>query len=340
MVRFGIAGFGHHAVKRLMPGFARAKRCRVTALSRRDPQRAQESARQFSVPHAFTSTAELCACPEVDAVFVASPDALHLADVLDCVRCRKPVLVEKPMGMTAPQAVRMVEAARSAGVLLGVAHNMRFEHSVRWFRERISQAVIGRPVLAQAVFAAPMLTSPRTWVHDPALATGGPLADIGVHCIDTLRYVLNDQVETISMQAEHDEHSPLEATAAGVLRFARGTLANVSVSGRTTYQTLLEIVGENGVLSAVNALNVERSIMLQLRRGVELVEQQEVFNGDCYALQVDAFASALEERSEFEIPGEEGLRNQLVLDAAYRSIKSGKTETVATLEEAVRSSLA
>ena len=62
MIRFGIAGFGHHAVKRLMPGFAKAQRCRVSGLSRRDLQRAQESAQQFGIAYAFTSTAELCAC--------------------------------------------------------------------------------------------------------------------------------------------------------------------------------------------------------------------------------------------------------------------------------------
>ncbi len=162
-----------------MPGFATAPRCRVTALSRRDRQRAQDSAWQFAIPHAFTSTAELCACPEVDAVFVASPDALHHADVLEAVRHRKPVLVEKPMAMNSAEAAEMVRAARTAGVLLGVAHNMRFEHSVRWFRQRVQEGAIGRPLLAQANFVAPMLSSPRTWVNDPKLATGGPLADLG-----------------------------------------------------------------------------------------------------------------------------------------------------------------
>ena len=94
MVRFGIVGFGLHAVKRLMPGFAQAKRCRVTALSRRDLQRAKESARQFEIEHAFASTAELCASPEVDAVFVSSPDGLHRDDVLEAVHHGKPVLCE------------------------------------------------------------------------------------------------------------------------------------------------------------------------------------------------------------------------------------------------------
>jgi len=201
MVRFGIAGFGLHAVKRLMPGFANATNCPVTALSRRDPERARESAREFGIEHAFTSTAELCASPHVDVVFIATPDALHLSDVLEAVRHGKPVLVEKPMAMNSGEARRMVEAGRAANVLLGVAHVMRFEASVRWFRERIASGAIGKPVLARAAFVAPLAGSARTWINDPSLATGGPLADVGVHCLDTLRYVLGDEVQTVMAQA-------------------------------------------------------------------------------------------------------------------------------------------
>ena len=328
MIRFGIAGFGHHAVKRLMPAFASAQLCQVIALSRRDPERAQDSARQFGIPYAFTSAAELCACPEVDAMFVASPDAMHLADVLEALRHRKPVLVEKPMAMNSAEAAAMVDAARNAGVLLGAAHNMRFEHTVQWFRNRVAADAIGRPLLARATFVAPMLSSPRTWVDDPKLATGGPLADIGVHCIDTLRFVLADEVESVTMQAQYDSYSVLEASASGVLRFSRGTLADVAVSGRGAYQTLIEVSGETGVLSAVNALTVDHPVTLELRRGFEIVERTEVSNHDAYALQLDAFAAAIEDGRPFLISGEDGLRNQLILDAAFRSIKSGKTEAV------------
>ncbi len=331
MVGFGITGFGHHAVKRLMPAFAKAKHCRVTALSRRDLQAAQDSARQFKIPHAFTSTAELCACPEVDAVFVASPDALHLGDALEAIRYRKPVLVEKPMAMNSAEAAKMVAAAGTAGVLLGVAHNMRFERSVQWFRDLVTQGAIGQPLLARAAFVAPMLSSPRTWAQDPKLATGGPLADLGVHCIDALRYILDDEAESVTLQAQYDSHSVLEASAAGVLRFSRGTLASLAVSGRALYHTAVEIVGENGILSAENALNVEHPVALELRRGIELVERTEVMNYDAYTLQLDAFAIAVEEGRDFLIGGEDGLRNQLVLDAAFRSIKSGATEPVAAV---------
>ena len=98
MIRFGILGFGLHAVKRLMPGFALAQNCRVTALSRRTMEKAQESARQHNIPLAFDSAEDMCRSPEVDAVLVTTPNACHLADVLLALQCGKPVLCEKPMG--------------------------------------------------------------------------------------------------------------------------------------------------------------------------------------------------------------------------------------------------
>lgn len=328
MVRYGIIGFGLHAAKRLMPGFANARNCRVTALSRRDTGRASESAREFGIDHAFTSTAELCASPDVDAVFIATPDALHLADLLEAVHCRKPVLVEKPMAMNAAEARQMVEAARAAGVLLGVAHVMRFHESVRWFRERIASGAIGKPLLARSVFVAPLLDSARTWINDPQLATGGPLADVGVHCLDTLRYVLGDEIQTVMAQAQYDEHWVVEASATTLFQFASGPLATMSVSARAPYLTLLEVIGENGVLSAVNALTVDHPVTVELRRAFDVVEKREVLNDRSYTAQVEAFAAAVEDGGPFEIPGEEGLQNQLILDAAFRSVRSGRTESV------------
>jgi predicted dehydrogenase len=88
------------------------------------------------------------------------------------------------------------------------------------------------------------------------------------------------------------------------------------------------LVGETGVLWADNALTVEHPINLELLRGGAVVETRTVSNRLAYALQVDAFAAAVEGKAEFPIPGEEGWRNQEILDAAYRSMKSGRTETV------------
>src|SRR5258708_27541268 len=158
MVRFGIAGLGLHAVKRLMPGFAWSKNCRVTALSRRNITDAKQSAAEYGIPLAFDSVADLCASPEVDAVLVTTPNSAHLADVLDAVDAGKPVLCEKPLGMNADECRQMVKAARHKRVLFGVAQVFRFNESVRGLREGVAEGKIGRPGFGRAgvaVFADP-----------------------------------------------------------------------------------------------------------------------------------------------------------------------------------------
>jgi predicted dehydrogenase len=329
MIRFGILGFGLHAVRRLMPGFALAQSCRVSALSRRDLKRAQASAAEYNIPIAFDSAEALCRSSEVDAVFVATPNSCHLQDVLLAVRCGKPVLCEKPMAMNADECRQMVEAARKANVLLGVAQVFRFEDSTARLRQRIAAGQIGKPVLARSEFSYQGRNHARGWLTDASVAGGGPLADVGVHCVDALRYVLDDEVVSVATQGISDSDSgQVEAAAVLALKFARGTLGSILVSIRAEYRTPLEIVGETGVLRADDGLNVERPINLQLRRDSSVVESELVSNRYAYARQVDMFAAAVETKSPFVVPGEEGWQNQLILDAAYRSLKSGRVEPV------------
>jgi predicted dehydrogenase len=332
MIRFGIAGFGLHAVRRLMPGFVLAQNCKVVALSRRDANKGRENAAQYGIPHVFTSTEELCSCSEVDAVLVTTPNACHLRDVLAAVAARKPVLCEKPMGMNADECRQMVEAARNAGVLLGIAQVFRFEESTARFRERVAAGDIGRPIFARSEFSYPGSNHGRTWLYNRSIGGGGPIADVGVHCIDALRYILQDEPEIITAVGGPDEHSgDVEAAAALTLEFQRGTLATVMISTRANYRTPLEIVGDAGFLRADNALNVEHPISLELWREGQRVTEETVFNRLAYARQVDAFAAAVEGQAAFPVPGEEGWRNQVILDAAYRSLSSGKSEKIPRL---------
>ena len=329
MIRFGIAGFGLHAVRRLMPGFALAQNCKVVALSRRDTDKAREAAARFAIPQVFPSTEELCRCSDVDAVLVTTPNACHLPDVLTAVAAGKPVLCEKPMGMNAGECLRMIEAARNAGVLLGVAQVFRFEESTKRLMERVAAGEIGRPMFARAEFSYPGIEHPRTWLYNRAVSGGGPIADVGVHCIDALRYILQDEVVQVSAAGQSDAQSgDVESTAILTLQFRRSALATVLVSTRAHYRTPIELVGDSGVLTADDALNVEKPIRIGLWREGKLATEETVSNRLSYAKQVDAFAAALERGEAFPVPGEEGWKNQSAVDAAYRSLSSGKTENV------------
>ncbi|HKN69916.1 MAG TPA: Gfo/Idh/MocA family oxidoreductase [Terriglobales bacterium] len=348
MICFGIAGFGLHAVRRLMPGFALARKCKVVALSRRDSHKAREAAAQYSIPHVFASTEELCRCPEVDAVLVATPNACHLQDVLTAVAAGRPVLCEKPMGMDAEECRRMVETARNAGVLLGVAQVFRFAESTARFRERIAAGDIGRPIFARAEFSYSGAGHARSWLNNRSMAGGGPIADVGVHCIDALRYLLQDEPRLVSALGRPDERclgerrlgergleqsSDVEAAAILTLAFQRGTLATVLVSTRARYRTPLEIVGDAGVLRANDALSVERPINLELWREGQRAAEETVSNQLAYARQADSFAAAIESREVFPVPGQQGWQDQLILDAAYRSLSSGKSEEIPMLSD-------
>jgi predicted dehydrogenase len=331
MIRFGIAGFGLHAVKRLMPGFARAQRCRVTALSRRDPAKAAASAEEHGIQHAFTSVEDLAASPDVDAVFIASPNSLHLPDTLACVKHGKPVLVEKPMALNVDECIQMIGAANGAGIKFGVAHIFRFEESVRHMREIVGSGALGPLVYARCDFTFPGRGHVRRWMNDVSVAGGGPLADIGIHCIDTLRYVLADEVEEVSAFTRSDEESgDVEATGGMMLRFRGGTLASVVNSFRAAYRTPITIVGEAATVSASDALNVEHPITIELKRADGSAERKEVSNQLAYSIQVDAFADWIAKDVPFPAPADEGLHNQLVLDAAYRSARSGQAERLVT----------
>jgi len=233
------------------------------------------------------------------------------------------------MAMNAEECRQMVEAARKRGVLLGVAHVFRFNHSVLRFREMVAEGEIGRPIFARSEFS--FLANPehpRKWLYDSAVAGAGPIFDIGVHCIDALRFILNDEVVRVSASAQSDERSgDVESAATLTLKFSKGAIGTVLVSYRADYRTPLEIIGEAGVLSADNALNVEHPIEILLRRG-EKTETGTVSNQSVYAQQVDAFSEAIEGKSRFPIPGEEGWQNQEILDAAMRSLRSKRAEVV------------
>ncbi len=325
-MRFGIVGFGHHAGKRLVPAFRAATTARLEGLWRRDPVKAQADAARYGIPRVFSSAEELCRSPEIEAVFVASPDALHREHVLLALEARKPVLCEKPLAMNAAEAEEMLAVAERAGVLFGVAQNMRYNLSIDLMRRWIEEGRIGRPQLAHAQFCYETSKSPRAWINDPALALGGPIGDVGIHCIDALCYVLGESVTAVSTLAHRDAASgAVESHAVVSLEFGSGALGTVTVTTRAAYRSLIEVVGEKGSLSCEDAMTVERPVSLVQRQGGHVVLEQPVSNQDAFSRMLNGFAEAVG-AGGYRALAVEGLENQRVLDAAYRSWRAGRSE--------------
>lgn len=328
-VRFAILGFGHHAVRRLVPAFQRSEHAALTGMWRRDQTAATSNCADFQIAHCFRSRENLCTSREVDVVFITSPDAMHKDDMALALKHGKAVLCEKPLAMNAAEAEAMARAAKSAGVLYGSGQNFRYNRSLEWMREQVAAGKIGQPQLAHAQYCYPAGQAPRRWIADPTLACGGPIADVGVHCIDALRFVLGEEVLNVSTLARKESDADqVEATASLQMEMTGGVLANVTASARSPYRTLVEVAGSEGALIAENGLTVDRPVEIVLRRGGEVVETKTVDNGDGYVRMLDSFAQAFRGAEAFRASGEDGVLNMRALDAAYKSWRTGVRETV------------
>jgi 1,5-anhydro-D-fructose reductase (1,5-anhydro-D-mannitol-forming) len=329
MIRYGLLGFGHHCEKRLVPSFQGAQASALAGLWRRDLLKAAVNARASSIEHVFETAEELCASPLVDAVFVTSPDALHLPHVLMALAHGKPVLCEKPLGMRAEEVEQMLAAAQGSGQRLGVAQNMRYDASLEVIRDWIAEGRIGRPLLAHTQFCYAAETSPRAWIYDPALACGGPIGDVGIHCIDALRFVLNSRVAAVNTLARADDRSaPVEAYAVVGLDFAGGTMGSVTVCTRGAYRTVFEVTGETGTISSEYGLTVDTDTDVVHWRAGKAQERMTVSNANAYTLMLDSFSDWVEGRGEYRATGQDGLHNQQILDAAYASWRTGTLQSL------------
>ena len=334
MVRYGILGFGHHGERRLAPAFERTQNSQLAGIWRRNHARARENAEHFAIAQVFGSPEELCASPAIDAVFVASPDALHCEHTLLALRNGKAVLCEKPLAMNAGEAMRMASAARAAGLAFGVAQNFRYNESMLRIRGRVAEGAIGAPVFASAYFCFLSRNSPRVWIRDSQMACGGPIGDVGIHAIDALRFVLQQEVLAVSTLAfcrpiEPDANErELEESAAMTLEFSREVLANVHVSFRANYRTLIEVVGEDGVLTAESGFMVDQPVKIVHHAGAKVICEETVSNSDAYSRMLDAFSASVEGKGMFASSGEDGVQNQQILDAAFRSWHSGCRERI------------
>ena len=329
MIRYGILGFGHHAAKRLMKGFREAKDSKPVGLWRRDATKAVEDARKYSIPHIFETPEDLCASREIDSVFVVSPDALHLPHVKLAAKHGKAVLCEKPLGMNASEVEEMVAASETAGVRFGVAQNMRYNRSLELMRKWIAEGRIGKPVLAHAEFAYSAAGSPRTWIYDPSLACGGPIGDVGIHCIDGLRFVLGTDVTAVSTLAHGDAASgKVESYAVMGLDLASGAMATVTTTTRAEYRTVVEVTGETGTILCENGLTVDFPVDVVFRRGADVIASETVSNEDAYSLMLDGFSAWVEGKETYLAPASDALHNQRLLDAAYTSWRDGMRQVI------------
>ena len=321
-VRYGIIGFGRFAERAIAPAVRRTMNSAVVGLQKRSAEEARKKADECSIPLAFGSVDGLVQHPDIDAVFVVSANCAHCPETLAAAKAGKHVIVEKPMALNALEAELMIAACAENGVKLMVGHMVRLSPLVRRVRELIVAGRIGSVKAAKAEFFYDARISHRTWLIDRAVAGGGPVFDIGVHCIDTLRYVLGAEPSAVTGTLwPAPTASTTEESAFIAMQFPDGVMASVFCSYTAPFRrVMLEVIGTDGIITVPDFTSGDQLGRLTLTRGKgdkpAGATVEEILVGNLYVEESTMFTNWILGGPEPEINGLNGLLNQRILDRA------------------------
>lgn len=294
-----------------------------------DLDRGRGAAERFATEH-LADYRELLA-RDIDAVIICSANADHAEHTVAAARAGKHVLVEKPIATTIPDARRMIETCREAGVQLQVAFPCRYHPAVTRVREMLDEGAVGRVIAIKGTNHGRM---PGGWFLDKAAAGGGAVMDHTVHVVDLMRWFLGKEVVSVYAEVGTLLHPGLEIDDAGLLSMElEGGIfvtLDTSWSRPKTFPTwgdvTMEIFGTAGVLS-LDAFAQTVTVYSDGDRQVEW----ENWGDDMDTALVRDFVEAVRTGQPVKITGEDGLRAMEVALAAYRASEQRRTVRLAEL---------
>jgi predicted dehydrogenase len=330
-VRFGVISTARIGIEKVIPAMQRSRHTRIVAIASRDRARAEAAAAALGIARAYGSYAELLEDPEIEAVYNPLPNHLHVPISVEAATAGKHVLCEKPVALTASEAERLIEARERAGVLIQEAFMVRHHPQWRRARELVRAGRLGDLRVVQGSFSY-MNRDPQN-VRNQAGIGGGGLYDIGCYPIVTARFLFESEPTRVVGQIEYDPNFETDRLACALLEFPRGQALFVCSTQLVPYQRM-QIFGTEGRIEIEIPFNAppDRPCRIFVDDGSRLADasaETESFEVvDQYTLQGDAFARAIREGMPLEFPLEDAISNMRVIDAIFRSGRSGQWEQV------------
>jgi xylose dehydrogenase (NAD/NADP) len=289
----------------------------IVAVGSRDRARAEAYAREHGIERAHGSYEELLADPDVDAVYVALPNALHVEWSIRALEAGKHVLSEKPLSRDPSEVARAFDAAEAAGLLLMEGFMYRHHPQTRKLKELVGNGSIGELRLVRTQFSF-TLDRPGDVRWDPELG-GGALLDLGCYCVSGSR-LLAGEPEVVHAE-QTLARSGVDARFVATMRFADGVLGHFDCALDLPYRTELEAVGSEASLFMPRPF-VADDVDLELRRGDD-VEQLTRPSANRNRLELENLSRAIRGEEKPLLDREESLAQARVLQALYRSATTG-----------------
>ena len=322
----GLIGCGAIAQESHLPAIKRIPAARLVAVADNDESRAQLVSEKFGADHSYRDYRALLEIKEVDAVDICAPTKFHADIAVAAAKAGKHVLCEKPVALSLEDADRMIRACSEHDVKLMVAHSRRYIPRYSIVRRLIMEGLIGDPIWATQISRRTMAES-GSWYFDPKM-TLGPIAEIGIHEADLLRWIFSDDVIEVRGIAAKDNPTKVYEQVFASLKFKKGMVASFEVGyvlprGFAQYTTL-EVLGSKGLVSASD------SHMNVVTHGTEtgatypLAYSNLLSVNDAYENEIIAFIDCVINNANPPVTGTDARAALEVILAVLQSIERGE----------------
>jgi predicted dehydrogenase len=332
-IRYAVVGLGHIAQVAVLPAFAHAKRnSTLVALVSDDETKRREIAKKYKLDQTY-SYAEYERClEEVDAVYIALPNAMHAEYTVRAAKAGVHVLCEKPMAVTVKECQRMISACVKNRVKLMIAYRLHFEEINLKTIDLIRKGRIGEPKFFNSSFS---LTVRPGNIRTQADLGGGTLYDLGVYCINAARYLFHSEpteVLAMSVNSGVQKLSEIDESTGALLRFKDDRLAIFVTSFNVTDVGAYRIVGTKGQIRVDPAYEYAEGLRYELTVNGKTTRKA-TGKRDQFAAELIYFSHCILNDRKPEPSGEDGMQDVRIVQALYRSAKTARAVRIPSFED-------
>ncbi|MFT3849025.1 MAG: Gfo/Idh/MocA family oxidoreductase [Propionivibrio sp.] len=329
-VVWGVLSTASIGMEKVLPAMQQSAWCDIRAIASRSLESARKAADKLGIERAYGSYEDLLADPEIEAIYNPLPNHLHVPMTLAAARAGKHVLCEKPIAIDARQAAELREVAGKVHVM--EAFMVRFHPQWLRARELVRAGELGEVRAIQTFFSY--------YNRDPANVRnqvgigGGALYDIGCYPISTARFLFDAEPQRAIAVFDRDPDFQTDRDVSGLLDFGGGRRLDFTVSTQSAPHQRVHVVGTKKRLEIEIPFNAPpmAATRIFIDDGSVLGDASAINEMlppcDQYTLQGEAFSRAV--RGEIPLPYgvEDAIHNMRVIDALFRSEKSGRWEEV------------
>ena len=332
-VGFAIVGLGRLSINQILPAFAQTEMCKPVALVSGDRTKALKIAAQYGIAETnvtdYAGFERLKDMPGVDVVFIVLPNSMHREFTERTAAIGKHVLCEKPMATSVADCDAMIAACKRAKVKLMIAYRQQYEPMNRTLLKAVKDGKLGtlRSIVASN---SQDEGDPTQWRLNRKLAGGGAMPDVGIYCLNAARFLSGAEPEEVMAMVVQPKDDPrfkeVEARCEVLARFPGGVTATFTTGYDVHRSNFLRLEGSDAMAEMDPAFGYHGSKLryTKLMDGKDTEITPSIEEKDQFALEMDHMAACVREDKQPHTGGEEGLQDQRIIEAIYKSASEGR----------------